>query len=514
MALMKCPECGNEISDKAKKCPRCGYPIKTNSLNKRKKVIIGCVSFGIAVVVGLGIYSVVTIDSKEYKKAEEAYKTGDYSTASEIFKSLGEYKDSEERYLESDKKNKISNDTIPPVISGIPQKLNLKVGEEFDIESWLKEQEITAYDEVSGAVEIELGKYEFDINTPDTYEINVTAQDEAGNKSQETIQIEVDDYPTHEAYLQAVNISEENVTAKDNGTGDYEGIHISQEEMGRLEDGSVYRSIAKQLEGFWILGENFYGDWGDDIVPVIFGFEKKSTWDEMEPYIERAERLISRRPTLGYIMSMFNKSSSVDGNFDFVKGSFDFTINDLTQLSKELNITETMLGYILADLEEYAPTTEFTGNTYKCNLKFVGKRGCDKSDYTVYIEYENEKNELDAIKKRTADGGYEYYYLDKSGITIDAKDSIYGLSTNRGVQLSQSSDTVIFWHKGGKIKDFNKNKDIVYKAMKNVGDPNCVILDSCKKYIAYTIKDVGNIIYYFDEEDELIAIVYTDVMIY
>lgn len=293
---MKCPECGNEISDKAKKCPRCGYPIKTNSLNRRKKVIIGCVSFGIALAVGFGIYSVAT--TKEYKKAEEAYKTGDYLTASEIFKSLGNYKDSEKRFLESDKKNKISNDTIPPVISGIPQKLNLKVGEEFDTESWLKEQEITAYDEVSGAVETELGKYEFDFNTPDTYEINVTAQDEAGNKSQETIQIEVDDYPTHEAYLQAVNISEENVTAKDNGTGDYEGIHISQEEMGRLEDGSVYRSIAKQLEGFWILGENFYGNWGDDIVPVIFGFEKKSTWDEMEPYIERAERLISRRPTL------------------------------------------------------------------------------------------------------------------------------------------------------------------------------------------------------------------------
>ena len=25
MALIKCPECGNDISDKAKKCPHCGY---------------------------------------------------------------------------------------------------------------------------------------------------------------------------------------------------------------------------------------------------------------------------------------------------------------------------------------------------------------------------------------------------------------------------------------------------------------------------------------------------------
>lgn len=28
MALIKCPECGNEISSFAKACPNCGYPIE------------------------------------------------------------------------------------------------------------------------------------------------------------------------------------------------------------------------------------------------------------------------------------------------------------------------------------------------------------------------------------------------------------------------------------------------------------------------------------------------------
>jgi hypothetical protein len=27
MALIKCPDCGNEVSDKAEKCPKCAYPI-------------------------------------------------------------------------------------------------------------------------------------------------------------------------------------------------------------------------------------------------------------------------------------------------------------------------------------------------------------------------------------------------------------------------------------------------------------------------------------------------------
>lgn len=26
MALIKCPECGNKVSDKANACPKCGYP--------------------------------------------------------------------------------------------------------------------------------------------------------------------------------------------------------------------------------------------------------------------------------------------------------------------------------------------------------------------------------------------------------------------------------------------------------------------------------------------------------
>ena len=29
MAMIKCPECGNSVSDKAKNCPNCGCPIDT-----------------------------------------------------------------------------------------------------------------------------------------------------------------------------------------------------------------------------------------------------------------------------------------------------------------------------------------------------------------------------------------------------------------------------------------------------------------------------------------------------
>lgn len=35
MALIKCPECGKQISDKATKCPDCGYNVKSNLLKEK-----------------------------------------------------------------------------------------------------------------------------------------------------------------------------------------------------------------------------------------------------------------------------------------------------------------------------------------------------------------------------------------------------------------------------------------------------------------------------------------------
>lgn len=36
MALIKCPECGREISDKAASCPGCGCPVKVQSINNNE----------------------------------------------------------------------------------------------------------------------------------------------------------------------------------------------------------------------------------------------------------------------------------------------------------------------------------------------------------------------------------------------------------------------------------------------------------------------------------------------
>lgn len=125
MALMKCPECGNEISDMAKQCPMCGCPINKRIINDKKHnkansnedsangnvnelknnngvlkiaIAIICVSLvGIAVILSIAIvyprYSVM----KQYKTAEKLVSEEEYIEAIEIYKKLGNYKDSEEK---------------------------------------------------------------------------------------------------------------------------------------------------------------------------------------------------------------------------------------------------------------------------------------------------------------------------------------------------------------------------------------------------------------------------------
>lgn len=65
MALIKCPECGKEISDKAKKCIYCGFVLKKGTLGKRK---IKYMAFASVVILALVVCIII---QKEKKKQQE-----------------------------------------------------------------------------------------------------------------------------------------------------------------------------------------------------------------------------------------------------------------------------------------------------------------------------------------------------------------------------------------------------------------------------------------------------------
>ncbi|TNJ35901.1 zinc-ribbon domain and TM2 domain-containing protein [Prosthecochloris vibrioformis] len=61
MAIIKCSECGKDVSDKAKSCPNCGAPINENTANSKAIVVTAPKSRSLAVLLalflgGLGIH--------------------------------------------------------------------------------------------------------------------------------------------------------------------------------------------------------------------------------------------------------------------------------------------------------------------------------------------------------------------------------------------------------------------------------------------------------------------------
>lgn len=69
MALIKCKNCGSEISDKAGKCPKCGAAIIQEKKNKSKLAVsIGVAAAFIAGVIVGGYSHSIIFDSKENKE--------------------------------------------------------------------------------------------------------------------------------------------------------------------------------------------------------------------------------------------------------------------------------------------------------------------------------------------------------------------------------------------------------------------------------------------------------------
>lgn len=46
MALINCPECGKEISDKASACPNCGCPVQLTNINSEKRIEPISITYG------------------------------------------------------------------------------------------------------------------------------------------------------------------------------------------------------------------------------------------------------------------------------------------------------------------------------------------------------------------------------------------------------------------------------------------------------------------------------------
>lgn len=264
MALIKCPECGKEISDKAFKCPQCGkqlnekenfkkycsecenelndedivcpkcgcpVDVNENSSNNNNKIedepyqeIEGCipeidkknsfkfkltdkrkiVSCAIVLILLIGVVIYFSSDYWKYSVAKGYYEEKKYNEAAERFKKLDDYKDSKELYYKAEHQVAVMNDKDAPIISMNSKKVDLKQGEEFNVSEWLIDNNVTANDDISNGITCKVDMSELDVNKAGEYKLIVYAEDEAGNKQSEEVTVKVKKIYTQEELEKAV----------------------------------------------------------------------------------------------------------------------------------------------------------------------------------------------------------------------------------------------------------------------------------------------------------------------
>lgn len=149
---------------------------------------------------------------------------------------------------------------------------------------------------------------------------------------------------------------------------DLENLNASWNTEKALNQGALYRTMAMYLEGFSIGLNN-----GSDYAELLCG-QKWVDKASFAPYVENASEFIitDSNNQLKAIMKKMQSLSSVTGDFDFDYGTFGkYTIDipDLSECAKEMQVSEQMLGYILALLDEYAPEITFDGNS--CHIEYI-----------------------------------------------------------------------------------------------------------------------------------------------
>ncbi len=111
MAIIKCSECGKEISDKASMCPNCGCPVSAmesetkddvgtnkDQIGKKKFNFITIVAIVVVMIIALGGISCILFEKNKLNKYNSAFdyaESGDYERAIAVLEELKDYKDSE-----------------------------------------------------------------------------------------------------------------------------------------------------------------------------------------------------------------------------------------------------------------------------------------------------------------------------------------------------------------------------------------------------------------------------------
>ena len=528
MALVKCPECGQEISDQATSCPNCGHQIGQKSKKHKQSLIVGGI-VAFAAVIGIVVF--INSDGEKYKRAISDFNSGNYEKAVQKLTSLNDYKDSAEWLKKANHMVEVKNDVVKPEIELTQNELSCWVGDDFNVDEELEGVDIIVTDDVSGILPYGIDTKNIDTSTSGDKKIVISAVDEAGNVAEADILVHVKEKPSdaYYAYYEAINISFDDLT-KDSITDTYyyNGISVLPEDVNwyiswgkkvgasSLNQDILYNALAMKIDGFYVIGKFAYGNW-KSIVPDIFEFEALDSWNEMRPYVENARTFITRIDPLNSVMKKFSTMKSVTGEFDFINSCYNFEISNLDDAAKEMGISSTMLGYILAFIDVYGPDTTIESNSYTCNLEVKAKvQEINRDDFYIRayngveidgdgLDLSDSDNNLLSYMDKVDSNNYYFLY---SPELDESKEAV--VTTARNIKVGDSQAEVQAVYGKQDIQTVNLADDPLYNVCQNENDTTMIqaMKENCKSYCVYNYEDEGQIIFYFDSDDSVSLILY------
>lgn len=312
---------------------------------------------------------------------------------------------------------------------------------------------------------------------------------------------------TYQTYNAAINLSKEQLT--DTGRGySYRGLDLLSEDCdwidsglnkkGTVNQGAVYRKMAKLLVGF-----NMHMNDYEDYAEILLGFTPK-TRDDFVPYANNAMTFITEKKELQNIMKKFESVKCVKGSFNYkfgTLGKYSFRIKNLKDCAEEMQISEEMLGYILAMLDEYAPTIKFDGE--ECKISYESKEEIKKLSKKDFIaRYEGKKHDL---KKEFGSGEIRFFAFDAS--VDDSKEGV--VTTYRGLHIGDTKKDLFSKYGKTKEEQVDWENDVIYNYFLSEGMDGLANLMNmqCSSYVVYKYK-TGWIKFYLYESKKISWIVF------
>ena len=254
---------------------------------------------------------------------------------------------------------------------------------------------------------------------------------------------------TKKAFKTATTIKRDQMTQGQLGIWEYDGVQFVTEDCdwldsslnteGTINQGAFYRKQAYLLEGA-SAGMTSY----KKIAERIIGFIPE-TEEEWNTYYDDLKNYIVTSDSLTAIMKKFESLNSVEGTFDYDNKEYSISIPDLRACAKEMSITEEMLGWTLADLEEYGVDSMISDNSYDMKLGSISSQS------------ENEESDSD---ENLDDNNYEYFSEFSKAPTPTS--CLEGVTTRGEPQNLAGAMTYGYTISGNANETFEKYKTILF----------------------------------------------------